>query len=110
MTPQPKRAGFLFAPGFRLAADGTLCTQHGAVVALPPKALRTLLELVAHAGDVVTKDALMKAVWPTSFVEETGLTRNICLLRQALPKASIATVPRIGYRFVADVAFSGETA
>lgn len=106
MTPKPKCAGFLFAPGYRLAADGTLFTKDGAVVALPPKVLQILLVLVAHAGDVVTKDVLMKAVWPKCFVEETGLTRNICLLRDALPTAYIATVPRVGYRFVADVAFA----
>ena len=40
--------------------------------------------LVERAGEVVTKEDLLQAVWPDSFVEDTGLTRNISLLRQAL--------------------------
>jgi DNA-binding winged helix-turn-helix (wHTH) protein len=93
---------------FRLAADGTLLLHRDVPIALAPKVLQTLLVLVRRAGQVVTKTELLEEVWPDSFVEETGLTRNISVLRQALgPDAqqAIVTVARIGYRFDAPVRF-----
>ena len=77
-----------------------------AVVPLAPKALRTLLTLVERAGEVVTKQQLLETVWPDSFVEDTGLTRNISVIRQAFGEDGerfIATVARLGYRFTAPV-------
>ena len=100
------RPGTYVFDRFRLSADGTLLREQDAAVAVAPKVLRTLLVLVERAGEVVTKEDLLQAVWPDSFVEETGLTRNISLLRQALGddgQRFIVTVPRIGYRFVAPV-------
>ncbi len=91
---------------FRLSADGTMLLRDGAVVPLAPKALRTLLTLVEQAGEVVTKTQLLETIWPDSFVEDTGLTRNISVIRQALGtdgERFIATVPRLGYRFTAPV-------
>src|SRR5215469_13306940 len=44
------------------------------VVALPSKALDTLLVLVERQGDVISKDDLMKAVWADSFVEEETMS------------------------------------
>jgi DNA-binding winged helix-turn-helix (wHTH) protein/tetratricopeptide (TPR) repeat protein len=91
---------------FRLSVDGTLLLRDSARVALAPKVLQTLLVLVERAGQVVRKPELLEAVWPDSFVEDTGLTRNISLLRQALDdehQALIVTVARIGYRFSAPV-------
>ena len=99
------RTSFLFGR-FRLSSDGTMLLRDGAVVPLAPKALRTLLTLVEHAGEVVTKQQLLETVWPDSFVEDTGLTRNISVIRQALGDAGehhIATVARLGYRFTAPV-------
>ena len=91
---------------FRLSADGTMLLRDGVAMPLAPKALRTLLTLVEHAGEVVTKKQLLDAVWPDSFVEDTGLTRNISVVRQALGESGehhIATVARLGYRFTAPV-------
>ena len=90
---------------FRLAADGTMLLRDEAVVPLAPKALRTLLTLVEHAGEVVTKIHLLETVWPDSFVEDTGITRNISVIRQALGEDErfIATVARVGYRFIEPV-------
>jgi DNA-binding winged helix-turn-helix (wHTH) protein/tetratricopeptide (TPR) repeat protein len=77
------------------------------LVALPPKAVEVLLELVKRPGTVVSKQELMQAVWPQTFVEESNLNQMIFLLRRALGNGSgweyIATVPRRGYRFAADV-------
>lgn len=52
---------------------------------------------------MVEKAELMKRVWPGCVVEETGLSRNISILRRAIDDerfAFIETVPRRGYRFV----------
>src|SRR5262249_39657540 len=78
------------------------------IVPLTPKAFETLLALVERSGHVVDKDELMRAVWPDTFVEEGGLTRNISVLRKALGDAEsgrgyIETVPKRGYRFLGEV-------
>ncbi len=83
-------------------------TREGCVVPLTPKAFETLLVLVRNSGHVVTKDDLMKEVWPDAFVEEANLTQNIFALRRTLGESTaepqyIETVPRRGYRFVAPV-------
>jgi DNA-binding winged helix-turn-helix (wHTH) protein/tetratricopeptide (TPR) repeat protein len=105
-TPPEKRPGSYVFDRFRLSEDGTLLLERGAAVAAAPKVLQTLLVLVERAGQVVTKNDLVSAVWPDTIVEETGLTRNISVLRQMLAddgQRFITTVPRIGYRFVATV-------
>ena len=63
-----------------------LLRRDGSVVLLQPRALETLLVLVRRHGDAVSKQALMEAVWPDSFVEEGNLTQNIFLLRRELGK------------------------
>jgi DNA-binding winged helix-turn-helix (wHTH) protein/tetratricopeptide (TPR) repeat protein len=77
-------------------------------VPLAPKAFDLLTMLVAKHGRLVTRDELMKAVWPDSFVEEINLTVNISLLRKLLGdqpdgRVYIVTVPKRGYRFDAPV-------
>ena len=61
---------------FRLEIRNHQLLRDGEPVLLTPKAFDTLVALVQRAGGVVTKDELMKIVWPDSFVEESGLTRN----------------------------------
>ena len=82
-------------------------------VDLTPKAVDTLSALVRHLGAVVSKDTLLREVWPGTFVEEGGLARNICDLRRALTgfddNGPIQTIPRRGYRFVAPVSECEET-
>jgi DNA-binding winged helix-turn-helix (wHTH) protein len=56
--------------------------RNGHPVPLTPKAYDTLLVLVENHGRVVGKEELMKKVWPDAFVEESGLTRNISVLRR----------------------------
>ena len=74
-------------------------------VALEPKAIETLHALIERRGQVVEKAELMKLVWPGTTVEDVGLARNISQLRKALEDEDlIETVPRRGYRFVAEVA------
>ena len=81
--------------------------RNGQPVPLTPKAFQILLVLVRRGGDVATKDEIMKAVWPDTFVEETNLTRNIFSIRRALAETPdeqyIVTVSGKGYRLAAKV-------
>ena len=92
---------------FRLKPAERVLLREGEPVPLTPKVFDILVTLVEHGGQVVAKDDLMKRVWPNTFVEEGNLTQNISLLRKALGESPggvqfIETVPRRGYRFVAD--------
>lgn len=78
----------------------------GAPVALEGKPLELLHELLLRAGEVVTKDEILDAVWPGVTVVEGSLATAISKLRKALGEAGsevIATVPRVGYRLIAPV-------
>ena len=88
--------------------------RNGLPVTLPPKDLETLLVLVERAGHIVEKKELLEKVWPGTFVEEGNLARHIFNLRQMLGDSEdgrkyIETIPRRGYRFVAEVHQDGET-
>jgi len=77
-------------------------------IPVTPKAFETLLALVRRNREVVSKEDLLKEVWPDSFVEESNLSQNIFLLRKALGDTAenrqyIVTLPGKGYRFVASV-------
>ena len=81
-------------------------------MSLTPKVFDTLLVLLENSSHVLTKKELMEKVWPDSFVEENNLAQNISILRKALGEGKegdqyIQTVPKRGYRFVADVRTSG---
>src|SRR5678816_1907121 len=96
---------------FRLKPAERVLLREGELVPLTPKVFDILVTLVEHGGQVVAKDDLMKRVWPNTFVEEGNLTQNISLLRKALGESPggvqfIETVPRRGYRFVADTSQS----
>jgi DNA-binding winged helix-turn-helix (wHTH) protein/Flp pilus assembly protein TadD len=92
-----------FGP-FRLDAAKRVLWRGGQVVGLPPKALDVLIALAEQRGDVVTKDELLRRVWPDTFVEEANLSVNVSALRKALGEQAngrpyIETVSRRGYRF-----------
>ncbi len=77
-------------------------------VTLPPKAFDTLLELVKLKGRVLEREALMRKVWPDTFVEEGNVKVIIFNLRKAIEDNPseprfIQTVARRGYRFGVDV-------
>jgi DNA-binding winged helix-turn-helix (wHTH) protein/tetratricopeptide (TPR) repeat protein len=100
-----------FGP-FRVDPDKQTLLRDGERVALTPKSLQLLLVLLRRHNQIVTKDELMKAVWPDTFVEETNLTRNVFALRKALGETEqnryIITVPGQGYRFAEDVCVVSE--
>ncbi|MGH9945236.1 MAG: alpha/beta fold hydrolase, partial [Pyrinomonadaceae bacterium] len=100
---------YLFGPFLVDTGEGLLL-RDGLPLPLTPKAFETLVALVRRSGHVVSKDELMREVWPDSFVEENNLSQNISQLRRILESAGgegvvryIETVPRRGYRFNAPV-------
>ena len=83
-------------------------SRDGETIPLTPRVFDTLLAFVHRPGETVTKDELMGAIWPDSFVEEANLAQNVAVLRKALGENSrqhryIVTVPGTGYRFVPEV-------
>ena len=94
---------------FRCDPGEQLLLCDGKPVPLAPKSFEILLALVRSNGHLVTKDELMRKVWPDSFVEEANLTVNVSALRKVLGETHegqqfIETVPKRGYRFIAKVA------
>jgi TolB-like protein/DNA-binding winged helix-turn-helix (wHTH) protein len=93
---------FVLDPGERLV-------RHGAArMELPPRAFDTLVALVENNGRLLEKDELMRTVWGDTVVEENNLSQVVYLLRKALRDGEdgaryIETVPKRGYRFVAEV-------
>jgi len=82
--------------------------KEGKPVALTPKTYDTLLVLVQNHGRMLSKNELMNALWPDSYVEEANLTQQVSMIRKALGESSsnpryIQTIPARGYRFIADV-------
>ena len=109
---QKARQLYEFGP-FRLDPEKELLLRDNESIPLAPKAFQVLLVLVRSKKEVVTKDELLKAVWPDTFVEETNLSRNVFLLRKALGESPqdhqyIVTVPGRGYRFAEEVQFVSE--
>jgi non-specific serine/threonine protein kinase len=81
-------------------------TVGGVVVELEPRPLELLGLLLEHAGEVVTKDEILDALWPDRTVTEASLTKCVARLRAALgegEQAAIRTVHGYGYRFDATV-------
>lgn len=100
-------AGRIYEFGkYRYDAAQRLLFRDGAMTPLAPKVVEILHVLIERRGRIVEKGELLQLVWPDTTVEEVGLARNISLLRKALegPEGSvIETIPRRGYRFVAEV-------
>lgn len=93
---------------FELREKDFCLLRRGSRVALEPKNLSVLLELVRHAGHLVEKNTLLDTVWANTFVEENTLVRAITVLRHELEDRPrnptfIETIPTRGYRFIAPV-------
>ena len=94
--------------GFRLEEAQLRLLYEDQPVPLKPKILDLLLFLVQKRGQLVAKNELMKEIWPDAIVEENNITVSMSILRKTLGEARgdrqfIETIPRRGYRFVADV-------
>ena len=93
---------------FRLIPTRQLLLQDGVPVRIGSRALDILTVLVRRSGELVGKHELTAAVWPDTFVDQSNLKVNVCLLRRSLGDTQkdpryIATVAGRGYRFVAPV-------
>src|SRR4051812_17792762 len=82
--------------------------RDGSALNLSPRLFNALLLFVEHPGELLDKEALMRALWPGLVVDENSLSQVVSGLRRALaddPVAShyIQTLPRRGFRFVAAV-------
>lgn len=93
--------------GFQLDAAERILLDGEKMIALPPKVFDTLLLLVENSGRVLSKERMLEEIWADSFVEENNLAQNISVLRRTLGETGdtkfIETVPKYGYRFVAEV-------
>ena len=83
--------------------------RHGAEqIPLTPKAIELLTLLIERRGQTLTKNELMDALWHETYVDENNLAVTVLMLRKAFGESAfdkkfIETVPKRGYRFVADV-------
>ncbi len=110
---RPDRSGF--AADFRVGnwlVEPSLdrLSHNGTVVRLRPQLTDLLVVLAQHAGRTVSKEMILDTVWQGQQVAESGMTRCIAEIRQALEDDAreptiLQTIPKRGYRLVAPVAF-----
>jgi DNA-binding winged helix-turn-helix (wHTH) protein/Tol biopolymer transport system component len=95
---------------FELDAASAELRKNGTLIKLQPQPLKVLLLLIQHAGQVVTRGEIQQCLWSDStFVDfERGINFSINQVRAALADNAdtphyIETLPRRGYRFIAEV-------
>lgn len=93
---------------FRLDFAEKTLRDGKSIIPLTPKVFETLLVFLDNPGRLIEKDEMMQKLWQDRFVEESNLTFNIKMLRKALGDDAarprfVETVPKRGYRFIADV-------
>ncbi len=93
---------------FKIDTDERLLLKGEEPVHLTHKVFDMLVVFVQNSGKVLTKDELMEAVWQDTIVEESNLKTGVHMLRKALGETTgtslfIQTIPKRGYKFVADV-------
>ncbi|MGH9846164.1 MAG: winged helix-turn-helix domain-containing protein [Blastocatellia bacterium] len=103
---EPAKHFYEFGP-YRLDTGERILLREGQMVSLTPKTFETLLALVERGGRILDKEDLLRTIWPDTFVEEVSLAKKVSLLRKVLGEDFahhyIETIPRRGYRFVAEV-------
>ena len=98
---------FLFGE-FRVDPLGRTLRRNDIPVVLNRRAFDVLLYLVQNPGRVVSKEELLKSIWPDAYVDENNLTQSMSVLRRALDEHPgqnnyITTLPGRGYQFIAPV-------
>src|SRR6185369_204882 len=114
MDEATEKAGIKYEFGrFVLDPHERLLFSNGEPAHLTDKVFDTLLLLVRHSGQLLTKDQMLTSIWEESFVEEGNLAKTISRLRKILNTDGvelIETLPRRGYRFRAEIRqVEGET-
>ena len=109
---EPKSAETITFGGFVfLTKSRQLQTVEGKAVDLRSQSAEVLSTLAARPGEIVSKDALMQAVWPDTFVTDDSLTQCIADIRRALgddEHVIVETFPKRGYRLNADPLHAAE--
>ncbi len=109
MFPMSMKTEGVFQFGeFQIDARARTLRREKATVTLNFRAFDMLLYFVQNPGRVLTRDELLKNVWPDAFVDEHSLAQSISVLRRALDEkpgdnSYIVTLPGRGYQFVAPV-------
>lgn len=97
---------------FRLNAAERCLFEGKTLVRLTPKVFDTLLLLVENCGHVLSKEKMLSELWAGRFVEENNLAQNISAIRRSLGETDklkfIETIPKYGYRFIANVSRQGD--
>ena len=106
MDVRPSRQ--LRFPPFRLDPDNACLWRGTKAIRLTPKAFAVLQCLAERPGQLVTKDVLLESVWPATVVGDAVLKVCVREIRKALgdrvgAPRFVATVHRLGYRFIAGV-------
>ena len=106
-APNGVRCFYEFGP-FRLDSNRHRLFRDGKIIPLYPKAVEALIILIQNRARVLERETLIEALWPDVIVEDSNLTVAVSHLRKALNQNGdsgefIETIPRVGYRFVADV-------
>lgn len=101
---------YCFGP-FRFLPRRQLLLLKGRPVKLGGRAFELLQLLVQRCGELVSKNELMAAAWPGTFLHDSNLKVNMWSLRRSLGDTQIepvyiATVARRGYKFIAEVQIS----
>lgn len=95
--------------GWVLRMDLGELAKDGRKIRLQDQPLQILDELLAHPGELVTREQLIARLWPKGVVDfDTGLNSAVRKLRIALQDEAetpryIETVPRKGYRFIGTI-------
>lgn len=102
-----------FGP-FRFDLANVALSQGDTPIHLPLHALGVLEYLARRPGSLVSNEELLEAVWANIHVNEDALTQAVSLIRQALgddpeTPSYIATVAKLGYRFVAEISVGVRT-
>jgi DNA-binding winged helix-turn-helix (wHTH) protein len=112
MASAPKGANLIRFPPFALDAPNARLYRGGEVIPLRGKTLAVLEYLVARPGQLVTKDELLKEIWPEVYVSEDVLVGCVHELRQVFGDTRstarfVETVYRRGYRWIAKIVDAG---
>jgi len=106
----PRRSGPLRVGDWLVEPSLNRLAKNSKVVRVTPKAMDLLVFLARRAGEVLSRETIIDAVWAETFVGENVLRRQIAALRKALGDRAahptyLENIPRRGYRLIAEVAF-----
>lgn len=108
MPVAPPCKGHFFIAEWTVKPDLNAISKDGLTIHLEPKVMKVLVQLAMTPGQVLSKERLIETIWPDTFVSDDVLTRCISVLRREMhddPHAPryIQTIPKAGYRLVAEV-------